>query len=112
MMIAPALLATLLAVQPGTAAPAAQSASPPPPPPHETIVVTAPRRGKCHIRLADRALSARQFEHHAGEWARLGRALRVVHPPGTDRTCLARIAFRLGRRGVRVFHFVEQAEGR
>jgi hypothetical protein len=108
MMIAPALLVTLLAVQPGTAAPAAQPA----PPLHETIVVTATRRGKCHIRLADRALSARQFDVHAGEWARLGRALRVVHPPGTDRTCLARIAFRLGRRGVRVFHFVEQVGAR
>jgi hypothetical protein len=107
MIIAPALFVTFLVVQPGTAAPAAQPAAPPPP--HETIVVTGTRRGQCRIRLADRALSARQFEDHAGEWARLGRALRVVHPPGASYRCLAHIAFRLGRRGVRLVHFVERA---
>ncbi len=86
-------------------------ASPPAAAPTEepaTIVVTGSRRGKCRMRLADRALSERQFEAHAGEWARLGRAIRVVHPARTDHLCLARIAFRLHDRGVRVFHFVEQ----
>jgi hypothetical protein len=78
-----------------------------------TIVVTGSKPGKCRMRLADRALSERQFEAHVGEWARLGRAIRVVHPARTDQLCLARIAFRLHDRGVRVFHFVEAArEGR
>jgi hypothetical protein len=98
------LFITALAAQP--------AAAPLPVPEPETIVVTGTRRGKCRIRLADRALSDRQFEAHAGAWARLGRAIRVVHPARTDHLCLARIAFRLNDRGVRVFHFVEQAEGR
>lgn len=93
------LLGLFLAAQ----APAAATARTP-----ETIVVTGTRRGKCLMRLADRALSERQFDAHAGEWARLGQAIRVVHPARTDHLCLARIAFRLHDRGVRVFHFVEQ----
>ena len=103
-MIAAALL--LLAVQPARepAAAAPQEA--------ETIVVTGSRPGRCRMRLADRALSERQFESHAGQWARLGLAIRVLHPADTHYLCLARIAFRLERRGVRLFHFVEQAERR
>lgn len=93
------LLAAALSAQP------AVSAAPPEP---TTIVVTGTRR-KCRMRLADRALSDRQFEAHVGEWARLGRAIRIAHPARTDHLCLARIAFRLHDRGVRVFHFVEQA---
>lgn len=94
------LAALLLGVQPAPALAAA--------PEEATIVVTGARRGKCRMRLADRALSERQFEVHAGEWARLGRAVRVVHPARTDHLCLARIAFRLNDRGVRLVHFVEQ----
>ena len=96
------LLGLLLATQ-ATAAPPARAP--------ETIVVTGTRRGKCRIELARRALSDRQFDDHAGEWARLGRAIRVVHPVRTDHLCLAKIAFRLHDRGVRVFHFVEQPSG-
>ncbi len=94
-----ALFAAALAAPPPIATPA---------PEPQTIVVTGSRRGKCLMRLADRALSDREFEAHAGEWARLGRAIRVVHPARTDHLCLARIAFRLHDRGVRVFRFVEQ----
>ena len=103
-MIAAALL-MLFAAPPATAAspPAAQS---------ETIVVTGARPGKCRMRLANRALSDRQFETHAGQWARLGLAIRVAHPPDTHYLCLARIAIRREKRGVRLFHFVEQGEAR
>lgn len=93
------LFLAALAGQPGTAASA---------PAMETIVVTGTRRGKCLMRLADRALSDRQFEAHVGEWARLGHAIRVLHPARIGHRCLARIAFRLHDHGVRVFHFVEQ----
>jgi hypothetical protein len=83
---------------------------PPAPPPEEVqeIVVTGTRQGKCRVRLADRALAERQFDTAAGEWARLGRAIRVVHPPRTSYSCLARIAFRLERHGIRLIHFVER----
>jgi len=87
---------------------AVQVAAAPPAPEPATIIVTGTRLGKCKIELAQRALSNRQFEAHAGEWARLGKAIRVVHPARTHRLCLARIAFRLQDRGVRLVHFVEQ----
>ena len=102
-VIAVALAA--LVAQPPAAAPA-------PAQEEETIVVTATRSGRCRLSLADRALSERQFEAHAGEWARLGRALRVVHPRNAPYSCLARIAFRLGRHGVRLVHFVERPAAR
>ncbi|HEX8375396.1 MAG TPA: hypothetical protein VF606_09475 [Geminicoccaceae bacterium] len=102
-VIAVALAA--LVAQPPAAAPA-------PAQEEETIVVTATRSGRCRLSLADRALSERQFEAHAGEWARLGRALRVVHPANAPYSCLARIAFRLGRHGVRLVHFVERPAAR
>lgn len=90
----------LLAAQPAPARPAPEPA---------TIVVTGSKPGKCRMQLADRALSDRQFEAHAGEWARLGLAIRIVHPARVDHLCLARIAFRLHDRGVRVFHFAAEA---
>ena len=108
-MIVIALTLAALVSQPRPPAPApAPVAAPAPAQEEETIVVTATRSGRCRLSLADRALSERQFEAHAGEWARLGRALRVVHPPNAPYSCLARIAFRLGRRGVRLVHFVER----
>ena len=70
------------------------------------IVVTAGRRGRCRARLADRPLSARQLRALAREWAALGTPVSVVPPAGADYRCLARIAFRLRDRGVRVTHFV------
>jgi hypothetical protein len=89
--------------------------APPPAPPAEEvqeIVVTGTRPGKCRVRLADRALAERQFDEAAGEWARLGRAIRVVHPSRTSYACLARIAFRLERHGIRLVHFVERPTAR
>ncbi len=103
-----AALLLLAAAQPAAAPPAA---APPADAPQE-IVVTARRSGKCSIAVADRALSERQFEQHAGEWGRLGRAIRVVHPRGASYACLARIAFRLNRHGIRLIHFVERAPTR
>jgi hypothetical protein len=108
-VIALALAAAASQLPPSSRSPAA---APAPVQEEETIVVTANRSGRCRLSLADRALSERQFEAHAGEWARLGRALRVVHPRNAPYPCLARIAFRLGRRGVRLVHFVEQGTGR
>jgi hypothetical protein len=88
--------------------PPAPESAPAPAPAEQEIVVTGTRPGRCEVRLADRALSARQFEALAGEWGRLGRALRVVHPRGASYACLARISFRLSRHGVRLIHFVER----
>jgi len=98
-----ALAGALLAAPPAATAP---------PDDGEEIVVTGTRRGKCLVRLGDRALSEGQFEHRAGEWARPGRAIRVAHPVGTSYRCLARIAFRLQDRGVRLVHFVERPAAR
>jgi flavin-binding protein dodecin len=92
-----------LAVPPAAAAPAQDQAA-------EEIIVTGTRPGKCRMQIADRALSEREFEVHAGEWARLGRAIRVVHPANTHYRCLARIAFRLNDHGVWLVHFVDQGE--
>jgi len=98
----PALLSGFIAAQPA-------AAPPPEPVPEAEIVVTGARPGKCRVKLAEGALSERQLEHHAGEWARLGLAIRVAHPVGTHYRCLARIAFRLNDQGVRLVHFVERA---
>jgi hypothetical protein len=107
-----ALSSPPLAAQPPASAPASMPTPTSTPDQEEaTIVVTATRSGRCRISLADRALSERRFDTLAGEWARLGRALRVVHPPNAPYSCLARIAFRLGKRGVRLVHFVEQGPG-
>lgn len=95
------LLAAALAGQPPAAAPAEDAEA------AQEIIVTGTRHGRCEVRLADRALSERQFEAHAGEWARLGRAVRVRVPPGSDRRCLTRIVFRLYDRGVRLVHFAD-----
>lgn len=74
------------------------------------IVVTGTRRGRCRMRLAGRDLSDRALAAHAQEWAVLGRPVRVIRPPGADYRCLARIAFRLQDRGVRLIHFVDPPE--
>ncbi len=119
MLLSTFLWAALAAQQPvparaqqPTVAPGAENYTIAPAPEPAEIIVIGTRPGRCHIRLADRALSDRQFETHAGEWARLGRAIRVVHPAGTHYRCLARIAFRLHDHGVRLVHFVDQGEAR
>ena len=79
-----------------------------------TIVVTGARPRRCRVRLADRSLSDRQLAAHAREWAALGTPVSVVHSPGAHYRCLARIAFRLQDRGVRLTHYVgmDEAAGR
>jgi hypothetical protein len=75
-----------------------------------TIVVTGARPGRCRARLADRSLTDRQLAAHAREWAALGTPVSVVHSPGAHYLCLARIAFRLQDRGVRLTHYVGMGE--
>lgn len=76
----------------------------------DEIVVTAVKQ-KCRVRLADRLLSDREFDARAREWA-AGRPLRVVAPAGADYKCLARIAFRLNDRGVKLIHWVDAPDAR
>jgi hypothetical protein len=71
----------------------------------DTIVVTA-ERTRCTVRLADKPLSDPEFAAHAREWA-AGRTLRVYAPSASDEKCLARIVFKLNKKGVRVIHFVD-----
>jgi hypothetical protein len=71
------------------------------------IVVRAVR-GKCRIQLDERNLSDREFSARAGEWASLGTPVRVISPRGADYKCLARIAFKLNEKGVRLIHFVDR----
>ncbi|HYG30451.1 MAG TPA: hypothetical protein VD887_09570 [Allosphingosinicella sp.] len=88
----------------------AQPAAPPQAEEGPAIVVTGTRRGRCRVRLAARTLSDRELAAHAREWAALGRPVRVIRPAGADYRCLARIAFRLQDRGVRLIHFVDPPE--
>ena len=99
-MAAAALLAALIA-QPQAAE------APPEPAPEPTIVVTATRRGRCRVRLAERSLSDRQLASHAREWAALGTPVTVIRPAGAGYRCMARIAFRLRDQGVRLTRFVD-----
>lgn len=90
---------------------ALQAAAPPPEAPAEQgdeIVVTAVRE-KCRVMLADRILSDREFSQRAKLWAQ-GRPVRVVSPAGANYKCLAKIAFRLQARGVRLIQFVDRPE--
>ena len=84
---------------------AAMAPQPAPPPAEaDEIVVTAVRR-KCHVSLADRVLSDSEFSAHAEEWAK-GKPVRVAAPDSASYKCLAKIAFRLAERGVRLIEFV------
>lgn len=80
--------------------------APPPPVEADEIVVTAARR-KCHVRLADRILSDSEFSAHAEEWAK-GKPVRVAAPDSASYKCLAKIAFRLSEKGVRLIEFVDR----
>jgi len=84
----------------------------PAPPPHaadeEPEIVVRAVRGKCRIELAARSISDREFSARAGEWASLGTPVRVIAPRGADYTCLAKIAFKLNEKGVRLIHFVDR----
>ncbi|MFN3943868.1 MAG: hypothetical protein ACK4K7_02915 [Allosphingosinicella sp.] len=98
-----ALMAMLLAAAtpPGQAAQAAPAAVE-----ADEIVVRAVRR-RCQVEAANRVLSDREFDARAAEWA-AGRPVRVYAPLSSDYKCLARIAFRLNDRGVRLIHFVDR----
>lgn len=71
----------------------------------DTIIVRAVRR-RCRMEVANRILSDREFRARAAEWAE-GRPVRVHAPEASGYKCLARIAFRLSERGVRLIHFVD-----
>lgn len=93
------MLALLLiaAASPAAAAPTSEPVE---------IVVRATRR-KCRVQLADKVLSERQLAARAETWDP-SQAVRVVTPSGTGYKCLARIAFRLSDRGIRLVEFVER----
>jgi hypothetical protein len=80
--------------------------------PQPEIVVTANRRGGCRVVLEDRALSQRQLAANAVRWAAEGRPVRVVRPAGAGYACMSKIAFTLGRHGVRLIQFIERSERR
>lgn len=87
-------------------APAVPVAKPMPEP--VEIIVTA-RRSKCRVRLANRVLSDKELNARADEWAK-GTAVRVIAPERLGYKCLAKIAFRLGDRGVRLIEFVDRPD--
>lgn len=68
------------------------------------IVVTA-RRQTCVVELADKVVSDAELDRRAAGWA-AGTAVRVVASSTADVQCLAKIAFRLGEKGVRAIRFV------
>ena len=89
----------VLAMMAAAAAAAAPAAQP------DEIVVRG-TRWKCHVEFADHEMSDREFSRRAAEWAK-GTPVRVVAPQSADYECLARIASRLGDKGVRLIEFVE-----
>ncbi len=110
-----------LASLPPLRGPEARPAPPPPdadpdePPAAEgetVITVTASRRGGCRVRLADRTLTDRELRANAAIWAAAGTPLKVIRPAGADYGCMAKIAFRLGEYGVRLFHFADPGTAR
>ena len=82
--------------------------APPVPPPATDEITVVATRGKCRVQLAGRMLSARELASQTGGW--VGKPLRVVTPKGASNKCLARIAFKLGERGVNLLEFVEAPE--
>ncbi len=74
----------------------------------EEIVVKG-TKWKCHIEYADHIMSSREFDRRAADWAK-GVPVRVIAPQSADYECLARIASRLGDKGVKLVHFVDPAE--
>ncbi len=101
-MAVPILLAAMLSQAPLPAVPIpAEEAV-------QEIVVTANRKGRCRVQLEDRNLSDKQLAANARSWAATGVPVRVVRPRGAGYDCMARIAFSLGRHGVRLIQFVER----
>jgi len=71
----------------------------------DDIVVRAVRH-KCRIEIANRILSDPEFNARAKEWAQ-GVPVRVIAPAQADYKCLAKIAFRLNDKGVRLIYFID-----
>ena len=96
------MLAMLAMMAAAASAPPAADARP------DEIVVRG-TRWKCRIEYADHAMTDREFDRRAAEWAK-GVPVRVVAPQSADYECLARIASRLGDKGVRLIEFVDPRE--
>ncbi len=97
---------------PAPSPPAADPDEPPAVEGETVITVTASRRGGCRVRLADRTLTDRELKANAAIWAASGTPLKVIRPAGADYGCMAKIAFRLGEHGVRLFHFADPGTAR
>ena len=86
----------------------AQATPPPPDVTGDDIVVVAAKQ-KCRLRFAERDLSDGEFRRRAAEWA-AGKPVRVIARRSEDIKCLAKIAFRLADRGVKLIQFVEPGD--
>ena len=73
----------------------------------EEIVVTA-KRQTCQAYLRGEAMSDRKLSEYAKNW-KAGTPVRVRAPRQSDIFCRAQIAFKLGRRGVKLIEFVDSA---
>lgn len=101
----PMILALALALQAQPAPPVVPPAAAPADPVPDDIVVVA-RRHKCNVEMAERTLSAGEFDARMKIWA-LGKPVRVYAPADSDYKCLAKIMFRLADRGVKLVQFVD-----
>ncbi|AQR73995.1 hypothetical protein [Sphingomonas sp. LM7] len=71
----------------------------------EEIVVVGERQ-TCRTFLRGKALSDRELDRHAKDW-RAGIPVRIRAPSQSDYPCLAKIAFKLNDKGVRLIEFVD-----
>ena len=74
----------------------------------EPEIVVRAIKGKCRVQLAGRMLTPGELASQTGGW--VGKPLRVLAPKGADDRCLAKIAIKLGERGVNLVEFVEPPE--
>lgn len=70
----------------------------------EEIVVIG-KRQTCQAFLHGEALSERELDRHARDW-KAGVPIRIRAPSQSDYRCLAKIAFKLNEKGVRLIQFV------
>ena len=71
----------------------------------EEIVVIG-KRQTCEAFLGGEALSERELARHAKRW-REGVPVRIRAPSQSDYHCLAKIAFKLNDKGVRLIEFIQ-----
>jgi hypothetical protein len=74
----------------------------------EEIVVTA-KRQTCQAFLRGEALSDRELDRYARDW-KAGAPVRIRAPSQSDYHCLAKIAFKLNEKGVRLIQFVRPGQ--